>query len=130
MRKNLLLVDDEVALLDTMKELLLLEDDSLQIFTARNGEEALQVMLNQDLDCVISDIKMPKMDGLTLIKKAREYNLSAPFIFYSGHACEKLSQIACDLGAAAMFSKPNFFSLEEAVFAMINERRPARELLA
>lgn len=88
MMKSLLLVDDEVALTETMKELL--ENAWLHVYTASDGTQALHLMRSQQIDCVVSDINMPVMDGLTFMQKTRELGSDVPFIFYSGHICEKL----------------------------------------
>lgn len=130
MRKSLLLVDDEVALLDTMKELLLLEDANLEITTATNGLDALQYLITQDFDCVVSDVKMPKMDGLTLIKKTRECDIEVPFIFYSGHGCQTLADRAIELGATALVCKPHFMEVEAEIFKTLRYSETAEELLA
>lgn len=130
MRKSLLLVDDEPALLETMKELLLMEDDALQIYTARNGLEALQILLNHSIDCVVSDMKMPGLDGLGLIQKAREFKIGVPFIFYSGHACDQLLYEARKWGALDLICKPQFQLLEQTIWRTLAPPIRERELLA
>jgi CheY-like chemotaxis protein len=110
---NLLLIDDETELSQTMKELL--EEEADEIFMACNGEEALTILENCRIDCVVSDIKMPVMDGLKFMKIARQRGHSQPIIFFTGHGTEKLKQEVRELGAADMLMKPNFFMLEIAI---------------
>lgn len=113
MKGNLLLIDDEVALLENMKELL--EDEADQIFTACNGAEALALIENHRIDCIVSDVRMPVMDGLTFLQKARARGFETPVIFYSGHSCDKLRAQTQALGARDCLTKPNFADLEELI---------------
>lgn len=128
MRRRLLLVDDETSLLETMQELL--TNDSLIVDTAASGARALEMLMDEDYDCVVSDIKMPHMDGFSFIKKVREMEISTPFIFYSGHACEKLALRAQELGALGMVTKPGFEELEERIQAALRIEETTFELLA
>ena len=113
MKGNLLIVDDEIDLSVNMKELL--EDEAHNIFIANNGEEGLAILKSQKIDCVVSDVKMPVMDGLKFIEMARKLGLNMPFIFYTGHGSVELKRIAHELGAMDLLTKPNFLNLELAV---------------
>lgn len=113
MKGNLLIVDDEIDLSENMKELL--EDEASHIFIANNGQEGLEILKTQKIDCVVSDVKMPVMDGLKFIEQARLLGLNMPFIFYTGHGSAELKRQARDLGAMDLLTKPNFLSLELAV---------------
>jgi CheY-like chemotaxis protein len=110
---NLLLIDDEAELSQSMKELL--EDEAKLIYTAKNGQEALFILENYKIDCVVSDIKMPVMDGLKFMKEARERGFSQPIIFFTGHGTEQLKREVRDLGAVDLLMKPNFLMLELAI---------------
>lgn len=110
---NLLIVDDETELSQSMKELL--EEEADHIYTACNGEEALKILSLKHIDCVVSDIKMPKMDGLNFIKTARERGHTQPIIFFTGHGSEQLKKEVKELGAADLLVKPNFLMLELAI---------------
>ena len=59
-----LLVDDEVSLLSLVEEAFV--EEGFKVLTARNGHEALGVILSSRVDIVVSDIRMPEMDGLEL----------------------------------------------------------------
>jgi CheY-like chemotaxis protein len=113
MKGNLLIVDDEVDLSENMKELL--EDEAEQIFLAFNGQQGLEILKKNQIDCVVSDIRMPVMDGLRMLREARRLGLQTPFIFYTGHGSPELKMEATDLGARDLITKPNFFNLESAV---------------
>lgn len=113
MKGNLLLIDDEYELSESMKELF--EEDADEIFIANNGEEALSIMQEQKIDCVVSDIKMPVMDGLKFMKTARERGFEQPIIFFTGHGTEQLKREVRALGATDLLMKPNFYMLQLAI---------------
>ena len=110
---NLLLIEDEVELSQSMKELL--AEEAQQIFIASNGEEALKILGHNQIDCVVSDIKMPVMDGLTFMRKAREEGHHQPIIFFTGHGTDQLKREVRKMGAADLLMKPNFLMLELAI---------------
>jgi two-component system response regulator (stage 0 sporulation protein F) len=113
MKGNLLIVDDEIDLSVNMKELL--EEEAHDIFIANNGQEGLEILKNYKIDVVVSDVKMPIMDGLKLIEEARKIGLNMPFIFYTGHGSAELKRTVRELGAVDLLTKPNFSNLEQAV---------------
>ncbi len=110
---NLLLIDDEDELSQSMKELL--EDEAKHIFTAKNGEEALSILATNNIHCVVSDIRMPVMDGLNFLRIARELGHEQPIIFFTGHGTEQLKNEVHGLGATEILMKPNFLMLELAI---------------
>lgn len=110
MKGNLLLVDDEPALSENMKELL--EEEAHEIYTATNGRDALEIIQNYKIDCVISDIRMPIMDGIKFLKNTRERGYEMPFIFYSGHGSDQLKRELTAMGALDLLTKPNYANLE------------------
>jgi CheY-like chemotaxis protein len=120
MKGNLLIVDDEVELLWTMKDLL--EDEANHIYIANNGEEGLAILMSHKIDCVVSDVKMPVMDGLKFIETARKLGLNVPFIFYTGHISSELNKIAHDSVATHVLAKPNYFNLEIAIRNVLSAR--------
>lgn len=115
---NLLLIDDEIELSESMAELL--EDEAKEIFIATNGEEALQILEKNKIDCVVSDIKMPVMDGLKFMQIARQRGHEQPIIFFTGHGTEQLKREVEELGAADLLMKPNFLMLELSIRKHMN----------
>ena len=69
---TLLAVDDESSVLSSLKRLFF--EDDYQIYTAGNGEEALQLLKKMSVDAALIDLKMPRMDGLTLLREMRKAN--------------------------------------------------------
>lgn len=121
MKGNLLLVDDELALAETMKELL--EEEAQLIFTAENGVEALKILERECIDCIVSDIKMPVMDGIKFFHETRKIGKQVPFIFFTGHGTEDLKEQVALLGATDLLTKPNFTLLELAIRRVMSTDR-------
>ena len=72
----LIVEDDDNTRLLTKSNL----EKEYNILTAKDGEEALNIMENKEVDLIIVDVMMPKMDGYTLSKKIREYNSNMPIL--------------------------------------------------
>lgn len=83
-----MLIDDEPFILQGLQVLLNWEEEGFQVCkTATNGKEAYDYLLENSVDLIISDIKMPEMNGLDLLKSIRENNISdAAFVFLTGFA--------------------------------------------
>lgn len=76
-------------------------------YLAADGEEGYAYLSKQnDIDVVMTDIDMPKMDGLTLIKKSKEAGVVAPFIVFSAREDSYAVFTALDLGAIEFIRKP------------------------
>ena len=97
---TLLFVDDEPAIRMTFRNLLHWEDTPWQIAgMAANGEEALEILAQKPIDIVITDIKMPQMDGLTLIRRLNERHFSGAILILSNYSDFSLVRQAMQLGA-------------------------------
>jgi YesN/AraC family two-component response regulator len=102
---KLLFVEDEEDLIDIITDTL----TKLQanFLTAKNGEEALALMkANDDISVVITDINMPVMTGLDMIKKMHEENIKIPIIIMSAHTETEYIEKAKDLGVDNYLLKP------------------------
>ena len=75
---NVLIVDDEKIEREGLKYLLSREEGKRTVFEAANGKQALQVLRSEDIQLLLTDIKMPHMTGLELSKKAKEENPNKP----------------------------------------------------
>ena len=69
-KKKILIVEDELSLLKVLE--LKFENEGFQVFTTTNGEDGLELALQNEPDIILLDIIMPKMDGITMLKKLRE----------------------------------------------------------
>ena len=109
MSKHILLVDDDRLLLMTLKRIL--KGQGYKVSTAPSGEAALSRVQYDDYDLIISDLKMPHLDGIETVKRIREYlaqnaKPAIPEIFITGYAKEEIFQNALQLGAAGYIEKP------------------------
>lgn len=117
MKWKLLLVDDESTILDTLAELL--TDDDLDVIKARNGKEGLQLLRDEEIDVVVSDIAMPEMDGLTMYSMARAMGIFVPQIFFSAHIRPEQMDSLMASGVNAVVPKPHFEKLSAEINSIL-----------
>lgn len=79
-----LIVDDDMDILDVLK--IIAEDENMTCYTASNAISALEIFEAKDIDVIISDLRMPNMDGHSFISKIRNKNKDIPIMMISGHA--------------------------------------------
>ncbi|HLO82006.1 MAG TPA: sigma-54 dependent transcriptional regulator [Chitinophagaceae bacterium] len=101
---NVLIIDDERAIRKTLSEILSYE--GYKIDEAGDGEEGLKKFREKAYDVVLCDIKMPKLDGIEFLDKARESNPDVPVIMISGHGTIETAVEAVKKGAYDYISKP------------------------
>jgi len=106
---TILVVDDEPNYLIVLSELL--RDEGYEVFTADSGISGLKIARETDLDMVISDMKMPGMDGIELLAKLKESNQHLPVILITAYAEVEKAVEAMHLGAFTYLAKP--FSNEQ-----------------
>jgi two-component system, NtrC family, nitrogen regulation response regulator NtrX len=101
---NILIIDDEKAIRKTLGEILSYEGYVTD--EANDGEEGLQKFTNNKYDVVLCDIKMPKLDGIEFLEKAKLHNAEVPIIMISGHGNIDTAVEAVKKGAFDYISKP------------------------
>ncbi len=101
---NILIIDDEKAIRKTLSEILSFE--GYKIDEAADGEEGLKRFTEKVFDLVLCDIKMPKIDGIEFLEKARVINPDIPIIMISGHGNIETAVEAVKKGAYDYISKP------------------------
>ncbi|HEX4374831.1 MAG TPA: sigma-54 dependent transcriptional regulator [Puia sp.] len=101
---NILIIDDEKAIRKTLSEILSYE--GYKIDEAGDGEEGLKKFKEVEYDVVLCDIKMPKIDGIEFLEKAKEFNRDVPIIMISGHGTIETAVEAVKKGAYDYISKP------------------------
>ena len=106
---TILVVDDEPNYQIILAELL--RDEGYEVFNADNGTAALPIIHNTDLDLIISDMKMPGMDGLELMQKTRITHRDLPVILITAYAEVDKAVEAMHSGAFTYLAKP--FSNEQ-----------------
>jgi CheY-like chemotaxis protein len=106
--ETVLVVDDEEFILETTREALL--DAGYRVRTAEGGAEALSAVADEPIDVVVTDLRMPEMDGFDLIRTLRARHPNLPIVAASGVADGRTDE-ALDAGADAFLAKP--FSAEK-----------------
>jgi DNA-binding NtrC family response regulator len=101
---NILIIDDERAIRKTLSEILVFEGHKID--EAADGEEGLKKFSEKIFDVVLCDIKMPKMDGIEFLEKAKQINPDIPIIIISGHGNIDTAVDAVKKGAYDYISKP------------------------
>lgn len=101
---HILIIDDEKAIRKTLSEILSYE--GYKIDDAENGEEGLKKIKEKSYDVILCDIKMPKVDGLEFLEKAKEISPDVPIIMISGHGTIETAVEAVKKGAFDYVAKP------------------------
>jgi adenylate cyclase len=131
---NILFVDDEPDLeaLITQKFRRQLRDGSAKFLFARDGVEALEILkANGDIDLIVSDINMPRMDGLTLLQKLQEQDSNLSTIIVSAYGDMANIRTAMNRGAFDFVTKPiDFTDLETTIAKTLRHIEALREARA
>ena len=101
---SLLIVDDEHLVIDSLRRFF--RKDEYQIHSAQNGNDALSFMRNTTVDLALIDLKMPEMDGMTLLKNIKEEFPAVIVIMLTGYGGIKDAVQALKLGANDFIEKP------------------------
>jgi CheY-like chemotaxis protein len=94
---RILHVDDEKNQLDFTKLFLEQFEKDVKVDSVTDPEEALKLQEKEDYDCIVSDYKMLKMNGIELAQKVRE-NSDVPIILYTGQGSEEVAELAFSAG--------------------------------
>ena len=104
--KKILLIEDEEPIRRVLIRILEEENKDYEITECEDGKLGLNRLKKEDFDLVLCDIKMPKMDGVEVLQKARESSVNVPFIMLTGHGNVSTAVEAMKLGAHDFISKP------------------------
>jgi len=106
---NILIVDDEQSYRQLLT--LVFESDGHSIRTAPNGREAVRLVSEEAPDVIVSDVRMPDMDGIEMLRAVRETHPDLGVVFMTAHASVESAREAFKLGADDFVTKP--FDVEE-----------------
>lgn len=106
---NILIVDDEQSYRQLLT--LVFESDGHSIRTASNGREAVELVAAEAPDVIVSDVRMPDMDGIEMLRAVRETHADLGVVFMTAHASVESAREAFKLGADDFVTKP--FDVEE-----------------
>ena len=104
--KKILIIEDEEPIRRVLVRILSEESEDYQISEEEDGKLGLNRLLKEEFDLVLCDIKMPKMDGIEALQKAREKEILVPFILLTGHGNVAIAVEAMKLGAYDFILKP------------------------
>ncbi len=103
--QKILIVDDELEIVDSLKTFLEISGFD-NIREACNGNDALSIISNEEISLIISDVKMPGLDGISLLKKTHvEFPQTPVFLMVTGYN-EVTPEEAHKLGARMVLTKP------------------------
>jgi EAL domain-containing protein (putative c-di-GMP-specific phosphodiesterase class I) len=124
-RGRVLLVDDEPAIASCYSRMLAAVGFSVEV--SHDGRDAAAVVRDQSFDVIVSDIGMPEMNGLALLRTVREHNLDVPVILMTGGPAIESAVEAMEYGAVRYLIKPvDPPQLEEAVARAVRLHQMAK----
>lgn len=103
-RPRILVVDDEASIRELLSKTLALAE--YEVETAPDGRAAVERLRLGHYDLLIADLKMPGLDGLSLIREAKRLNVELPVIIITGFSTESSAIEAVNLGVAGYLTKP------------------------
>ncbi len=101
---SILIIDDEKAIRNVLKDIL--SNEGYTVEEAVDGEDGLKKFKAGNFDTVLCDIKMPKLDGIEFLQKAKEFHSETPIIIISGHGNIETAVDAVKKGAFDYIAKP------------------------
>jgi CheY-like chemotaxis protein len=120
----ILIVDDETVLLDIMGEVF--EQIAGKVFCVSDGAQALETLAAHRIDLIITDVRMPVMDGVTLLKRIKANGPQSPGVILVSGFTDIQRREAYDLGAEALLEKPlglnHLINVAERSLLGLNER--------
>ena len=103
---KILIIEDEEPIRRVLKKILSEENDDFKLFEAEDGKQGINLILEEDYDLILCDIKMPKMDGLEVLETSRNKGVTTPFIMLTGHGNVETAVHAMKNGAYDFIPKP------------------------
>ena len=99
--KSVLIVDDDVNLARLLRTLL--RSEGYRVLTASDGEEALNLLSKEPVNVIVSDLRMPRMDGRSFYRELRSRGIHSPVLIASAYSARAAQR---ELGADAAIEKP------------------------
>ncbi len=105
MTRNVLIVEDAEVCRDAL-EAALMKAPNIKVRSVTTAEEALQWLASNEVSALVTDLRLPRMDGFELIEAVRACLGSLPIVVISGDSDPKIPAHVAGLGANAYFAKP------------------------
>lgn len=103
---KILIIEDEAAIRRVLKKIISEENDGYDVEEAEDGLQGIEMIMQTDYDLVFCDIKMPRMDGVEVLEKAKKIKPETPIVMISGHGDLETAVNTMRLGAFDYISKP------------------------
>lgn len=103
---KILIIEDEASIRRVLTKIISEENDTYHVEEAEDGLLGIEMIKNNDYDLVLCDIKMPKMDGVEVLEKAKKIKPEIPIVMISGHGDLDTAVNTMRLGAFDYISKP------------------------
>jgi DNA-binding NtrC family response regulator len=101
---KILVVDDDAIVIKSCRRIL--ESEGFEVLTVSGAEEALEMIKKYDFDLLLIDVKMPKYDGLYLMREIKKELPEVPIIVMSGYPTQETVKEVMKLGANQFIPKP------------------------
>lgn len=125
-------VDDDSAFLDLAATFLEREHESISVITTNDAREGLARIEDGDVDCVVSDLEMPTMDGLSFLESVSETHPDLPFILFTGKGSEEVASQAISAGVTDYLQKgtgtDQYVVLANRIQNAVGQKRAERAL--
>ncbi len=119
--KKILIVDDETSFLLSLRDGLSKHRDKFQILTAENGREAVDVLRSMSIDLLVTDLKLPEMNGFELLAWTSRHQPQLPVIVMSAFGTPEIEERLAKLDTLQFLDKPlDIQMLEEGIFNGLN----------
>ena len=122
MKKAVLVIDDEAIVRVSCKRVL--EPQGYEVALTERGEDALKMLQEKEFDVVITDLLMPDMDGLEVLKRIKQQWAHIPVIIITGYGTASTAAKALELGAFEVIEKP---FTPDAILQVVNRALSAKE---
>lgn len=125
MIKKVLIVDDDMEMLLSLKEGLKRYNDTFSVYIAGDGIAAIEKLEKYSVSLVVTDLKMPRKDGLSLLGHIMEHYPGIPVIIITGYSTNEMERLALEGGAVGYIAKP--FMIEDLAKKILSTLRKESE---
>ena len=129
---HVLHVDDDPGLLDLASTFVEREREGFRVTTATDAETGLELLEDEEIDCVVSDYDMPGVNGLEFLEAVRECHPSLPFLLFTGKGSEEIASEAISAGVTEYLQKgtgtDQYSVLANRIDQSVSRRRAEAEL--